>query len=988
MAAPMSALSSAATSIFRQSLQDLVKSIRAHRRDEQAFVEKKLVEIQDECRSSEPDVKANAVLKLTYLQMFGHPAAGAAFCVVEVMSRAEYTSKRIGYLAAGQLFSPYTDVLLLTINQFKKDLTNGRQLDCSLALCTLSKIVTEEMGRECSNDILTLLSSSRPVIRKKALVCAYKLGRVCPEAQAVYLPRLRDAIADSNPAVLSCAVSVLCEMAGDDPQLVLPLAPYLYELFGLEHNNWMRIKLVKLMGMLAAVEPRLAKKLVKPLSDLLSSTSAKSLQYECCRAVARNMAACTEVVDPTIDRIADFLEDRDQNLKYLGLELLLHISAQHASAVKKHQQLILDCINDTDLGIRMIALQLTRVFLTPVNARDIATALLAKISEFDGVVAVPGGGSEGGGDEGSLRKSGPDEFGHGQGAPATQNLSWSSSLSTGAEAGMVSFFDQEHRFRDLVCDRLLEIGQCVKQRPEDDGGSSTGSKMYYPLLSSAEDFDWYISDVLKGLIRMGAGRLSHRTMGTIAKQLEEICARVNVARESALQIACEVLSDFVGDEMSKASALAAASPVVSGHREGVDAQNQFHGTDPSMVKAGFISHSEAVVASSLWVLGAHGALLSEDFLYELIATLLAADSQTNTSNSRLLQCGMRVQAFLISATMKLIVALSLSSSSSAAVAAVEGAPSSARLEHLLSLVSQLLKKLLHSSHAEVQERANLCLALLQHARDTASFAELEELFVGEFRPVDSSMQGRIPAPDGLNLDEPLAVIEDEEGKQLLYTNDPETGTQSETSFAQEPTELTYTPADPEAFWGPEGAPAAVLESTRLAARHANGKAPVLLTSGKGTRAEQQSPFYLGSGSGASKGTVSSPSEGLLIDLSGGGGSGTQHAPSFVGPGGTRAAMFQARERSEWNDHDIASPIELIPEEQTDILLPEPVVQKGSSSEKSASVVAKKSKAKKSKAQHPPARDGSLIDVGDAPSEPMGDNTDQKPSQRTADDLLW
>lgn len=106
--------------LFPQSLQDLVKGIRAHRRDEAAYIRGKIAEITSECRASEPHKKANGVLKLTYLHMLGYPVDFASFYILEVMSRTEFAHKRVGYLAAGQVFSPTTDVLLLTTNLFKK----------------------------------------------------------------------------------------------------------------------------------------------------------------------------------------------------------------------------------------------------------------------------------------------------------------------------------------------------------------------------------------------------------------------------------------------------------------------------------------------------------------------------------------------------------------------------------------------------------------------------------------------------------------------------------------------------------------------------------------------------------------------------------------------------------------------------------------------------------------------------------------------------
>ena len=66
------------------------------------------------------DVKATALLKLAYLEMFGHDMSWAAFHVLEVMSSAKYLQKRVGYLGAVQSFRPDTEVLMLATNLLKK----------------------------------------------------------------------------------------------------------------------------------------------------------------------------------------------------------------------------------------------------------------------------------------------------------------------------------------------------------------------------------------------------------------------------------------------------------------------------------------------------------------------------------------------------------------------------------------------------------------------------------------------------------------------------------------------------------------------------------------------------------------------------------------------------------------------------------------------------------------------------------------------------
>ena len=74
------------------------------------------------------DLKATALLKLVYLEMFGHDMSWASFNVLEVMSAARYHQKRVGYLGAVQSFRPDTEVLMLATNLLKKVRT--RKLFC------------------------------------------------------------------------------------------------------------------------------------------------------------------------------------------------------------------------------------------------------------------------------------------------------------------------------------------------------------------------------------------------------------------------------------------------------------------------------------------------------------------------------------------------------------------------------------------------------------------------------------------------------------------------------------------------------------------------------------------------------------------------------------------------------------------------------------------------------------------------------------------
>ena len=56
--------------LFQESLQDLVKGIRANRRNEEDYIRKRVADIGEECRTSDMQKKAVAVLKLTHVSNF------------------------------------------------------------------------------------------------------------------------------------------------------------------------------------------------------------------------------------------------------------------------------------------------------------------------------------------------------------------------------------------------------------------------------------------------------------------------------------------------------------------------------------------------------------------------------------------------------------------------------------------------------------------------------------------------------------------------------------------------------------------------------------------------------------------------------------------------------------------------------------------------------------------------------------------------------
>uniref|UniRef100_A0A8C7MS67 AP-3 complex subunit delta-1 n=1 Tax=Oncorhynchus kisutch TaxID=8019 RepID=A0A8C7MS67_ONCKI len=358
--------------MFDKNLQDLVRGIRNHKEDEAKYISTCIDEIKQELKQDNIAVKSNAVCKLTYLQMLGYDVSWAAFNIVEVMSSSKFTYKRIGYLAASQCFHESTDVIMLTTNQIRKDLSSPNQYDTGVALTGLSCFVTPDLARDLANDIMTLMSHTKPYIRKKAVLIMYKVFLKYPESLRPAFPRMKEKLEDPDPGVQSAAVNVICELARRNPKNYLSLAPLFFKLMTSSTNNWVLIKIIKLFGALTPLEP-----LVGTAGSCLSSVSVLiSLSSGMPNHSASIQALC--IVSRPLSVLSLFV------VKYLGLLAMSKILKTHPKSVQSHKDLILQCLDDKDESIRLRALDLLYGMVSKKNLMEIVKKLMLHVDKAEG----------------------------------------------------------------------------------------------------------------------------------------------------------------------------------------------------------------------------------------------------------------------------------------------------------------------------------------------------------------------------------------------------------------------------------------------------------------------------------------------------------------------------------------------------------------------------------------------------------------------------
>lgn len=703
--------------MFEKSLYDLIRGLRSHKGNERQYMLDSLKECQNEAKSQDIDIKAAAILKLVYLEMFGHDMSWASFNVLEVMSSPKFMQKRVGYLAATQTFTLDTDVLMLTTNLLKKDLGSRYPPEISLAINGVSHIVSPSLARDLSPDLLSKLSHTSPLIRKKAVLVLYKSFLQSPELLRTSWPRLRECLNDEDGSVVSATVNVVCELARRNPKNYLPLAPQLFRLLTETPNNWMTIKLIKLFATLTPLEPRLIKKLIPPITNLIRTTPAMSLLYECINGlISGGLLAGIQETDEgeelasvCVTKLRGFLVIGDSNLKYVGLLALTKLVATHAHLVAEHQDVILDCIDDTDISIRYRALELVVGMVNSDSLPEVVGRLIRQLKP--------------------AANRGEEEYVELEGAAdeSDEEDMEEEVMRGGKRKGQLVVLELPEAYKRTVIKRIIEM--CSRD-----------------LYVNVGDFEWYL-DVLVQLVRYAppVSSLAGGELQDDAEDFDEDEDDTEAEKEKDVgeEIGRELRNVAIRVRSVRAEAVRYAEMLVG----------RYDGMFPAAGGGG-----KRVLGAAGWIAGEFSSLLTDP--QEALNSLLH-------SSSRLLPSD--ILAIYIQATPKIY----------AVITGSENTPwTPARKSTVTLLTTRIIsffEPLAISPNLEVQERAVEFLELFRLASEAiastpASIPDANEeydppliltqaipaMFIGqELNPVAPRAQRKVPLPEGLDLDEPI-----------------------------------------------------------------------------------------------------------------------------------------------------------------------------------------------------------------------------------------
>jgi len=386
-------------------LRDLIRTIRQSKTaaEERAVVLKECAAIRTSLKE-ENDYRHRNVAKLLYIHMLGYPAHFGQIECLKLIVSPYYSDKRVGYLGLMLLLDEKQEVLMLSTNSLRNDLNHPNQYVVGLALCSLANIASPGIARDLTSDVVRLLSSSNPYIRKKATLCALRIIRKAPETLENFIPKIRGLLSERNHGVLITAISLIIEITIIDPSNIPPFRRLVSVLVRIlkslvqsgylpEHDvcgitdPFLQVKILRLLRILGKGDPESSDSMNDILAQVATNTESvrnvgNAILYECVQTImAIDSESGLRVL--AINILGRFLLNRDNNIRYVALNTLSKVVTADTQAVQRHRNTIVDCLKDHDISIRRRALDLVYVLVNESNVRMLVRELVAFLQGAD-----------------------------------------------------------------------------------------------------------------------------------------------------------------------------------------------------------------------------------------------------------------------------------------------------------------------------------------------------------------------------------------------------------------------------------------------------------------------------------------------------------------------------------------------------------------------------------------------------------------------------
>ncbi|KAL8142389.1 hypothetical protein V2J09_015421 [Rumex salicifolius] len=388
-------------------LRDMIRSIRACKTaaEERAVVRKECAAIRAAISDNDPDYRHRNMAKLMFIHMLGYPTHFGQMECLKLIASPGFPEKRIGYLGLMLLLDERQEVLMLVTNSLKQDLNHSNQYIVGLALCALGNICSAEMARDLAPEVERLLQFRDPNVRKKAALSSIRIIKKVPDLAENFVNPAAALLKEKHHGVLITGVQLCIELckANEDAldhfrkkctdSLVRVLkdlvnSPYApeYDIAGIT-DPFLHIRLLKLLSVLGQGDAEASECMNDILAQVATKTESNknagnAILYQCVETIM-SIEDNSGLRVLAINILGRFLSNRDNNIRYVALNMLMKAITVDAQAVQRHRTTILECVKDSDASIRKRALDLVSLLVNESNVKALSKELIDYLEVSD-----------------------------------------------------------------------------------------------------------------------------------------------------------------------------------------------------------------------------------------------------------------------------------------------------------------------------------------------------------------------------------------------------------------------------------------------------------------------------------------------------------------------------------------------------------------------------------------------------------------------------
>ncbi|KAK3159396.1 hypothetical protein QOZ80_2AG0149600 [Eleusine coracana subsp. coracana] len=381
-------------------LRDMIRAIRACKTaaEERAVVRRECAAIRAAISENDQDLRHRNMAKLMFIHMLGYPTHFGQMECLKLIADAGFPEKRVGYLGLMLLLDERQEVLMLVTNSLKQDLNHSNQFIVGLALCALGNICSAEMARDLSPEVEKLMRSRDVNTKKKAALCSIRIIRKVPDLAENFMALAASLLKEKHHGVLISAIQLCIELCKASKDALVYLrkncieglvrilrdvsnssyAPE-YDVSGIS-DPFLHIRVLKLMRVLGQGDADCSEIMNDILAQVATKTESNknagnAILYECVQTIM-GIEATSGLRVLAINILGRFLSNRDNNIRYVALNMLMRAIAVDAQAVQRHRATILECVKDADASIRKRALELVFLLVNDTNAKPLTKELV------------------------------------------------------------------------------------------------------------------------------------------------------------------------------------------------------------------------------------------------------------------------------------------------------------------------------------------------------------------------------------------------------------------------------------------------------------------------------------------------------------------------------------------------------------------------------------------------------------------------------------